>query len=83
MMLKALAISCLSLFTQTVHAEKEGNRFHQVLSYTPPLNEEVFASWKFGLSSIALQDKIVLVPNGVEQAGFIRGHYVSLPRHVR
>ena len=52
-------------------AEKEGKNYHSVLSWTPPLDAIDFESWDFTLSSVALKNKIVMVPNGGEQQGLM------------
>ena len=59
------ALLGLSLFSMSVSAEKEGNRFHPAISWTAPLDyESDFKNWDFRASTIALEKKIVLAPNG-------------------
>ena len=52
-------------------AEKEGNRYHPVVSYVPPLDTDDFKNWSFQESSVALYNKVVLNPNGIEKYGYM------------
>ena len=61
----AVMASALSVLSETVNAEKEGNTFHPVLSFTPPLDDQDFNNWNLHESSIMLMNKIVVAPNGV------------------
>jgi len=38
----------------------------------PPLNDESFSNWKFAMSSVALENKIILSPTGKDQYGFMQ-----------
>jgi len=70
---KFAAVTLLSY----AQAEKEGNTFHPVLSWTGPLGNQDFKNWDFFESSVALNDKMVLAPNGNEQYGLIANRWVS------
>ena len=35
----------MALIASSAFGEKEGNRFHPVISYTPPLDSNDFANW--------------------------------------
>ena len=72
-----LGAVCLSAISEVVLGEKEGNKFHPVISWTPPLDTSDFDNWSYELSTIALTNKIVLNPNGNERYGFIDNHFVS------
>ena len=65
-------------FASVAQAEKEGNTFHPVISWTAPLDDQDFNNWLFQESSVALKNKVVLVPNGVEKSGFISNKWVSV-----
>ena len=56
-------------------AEKEGNRFHPVISYTPPLDTDDFKNWSFQATSVALNNKVVLNPNGSEKYGYMQNKW--------
>ena len=66
-----LLILFSALFFSLCLAEKEGNRYHQVISWEPPLDSNDFRNWRFHESSVPLQNKIILTPNGKDQLGFI------------
>ena len=72
-----LGTLCLSAMSRVVLGEKEGIKFHPVVSWTPPLDTGDFDNWSFELSSIALANRIVLNPNGNERYGFMDNHFVS------
>lgn len=57
-------------------AEKEGNTFHSVISWTPPLDSSSFENWVLQSSSVAHNNKLVLVPNGVDRYGLIFNNWV-------
>ena len=72
-----LSILLSALCLSVTHGEKEGNTFHPVISWTAPLDTLDFENWSFEMSSVALQNKLVLNPNGHERYGFIDNHFVS------
>ena len=58
-----------------VIAEKEGNRYHPVVSFAPPLDTDDFKNWSFQASSVALYNKVVLNPNGGEKYGYMQNKW--------
>ena len=56
-------------------AEKEGNRYHPVISWTSPLDTDDFKNWSFQATSVALNNKIVLNPTGNEMFGYIQNKW--------
>ncbi len=77
---KAFFVAQVSLAGLTL-AEKEGNVFHPVMSWTGPLDDQDFKNWELRSSSVALNNKLVLAPNG-DQNGFIGSKWVSLIRQM-
>ena len=66
-----------ALASATVLAEKQGNQFHPVLSWEPPLDSSAFENWSFQGSSVALTNKIILNPNGNDNFGWMANNWVS------
>ena len=56
-------------------AEKEGNRYHPVISWTSPLETDDFKNWSFQATSVALNNRIVLNPNGNEMFGYMQNKW--------
>ena len=52
--------------------------FQEVLSFKPPLTSDKFDHWETEESTVFLQNKIVLAPEGRDQTGFLGQKFVSL-----
>ena len=83
-LMSKLSILLSAFCLNVTHGEKEGNTYHPVISWTAPLDTLDFENWSFEMSSVALQNKLVLNPNGHERYGFIDNHFVSdtLPHSI-
>ena len=77
-----ITLAVCALVSRVSMAEKQGNVFHPVLSWTGPIEEQDFENWAFMQSSVALQNKLVLIPNGHENYGLIQNKWVSLSLSV-
>ena len=73
----SLSLGVCALLSEVSMAEKEGIQYHPVLSWTAPVEEQDFSNFTFMQSSIALQNKLVLIPNGRENYGLIQSRWVS------
>ena len=58
-----------------VVAEKEGNRYHPVISWTAPLDTDDFKNWTYQASTVALNNKIVLNPTGNDNFGYMQNKW--------
>ena len=70
-------LTIASVLPFSASAEKEGKNYHEVISWTPPLESNDFNNWAFAASSVPLENKIVLAPNGHEQFGYMSNTWVS------